>query len=91
MTTGQTEFFYLYCLYVGLNMIDLQCGGDNFDCSLGCRCLAAVLQWFFSVVFSTPIQSLLYAHVNVADMYCQHTIESTEEEIHKKFLRQIFF
>lgn len=44
MTTGQTEFFYFYYLYEGLNMIDLQCGGDNFDCSLGCRCVAAVLQ-----------------------------------------------
>lgn len=44
MTTGQTEFFYFYSLYEGLNMIDLQCGGDNFDCSLRCRCLAAVLQ-----------------------------------------------
>lgn len=43
-TIGQTEFFYLYCLYEGLTMIDLQCGGDNFDCSLGYRCLAAVLQ-----------------------------------------------
>lgn len=52
-----------------------------------CSCAAVI----FSVVFSTPIQSLLYAHVNVADMYCQHTIESTEEEIHKKFLRQIHF